>query len=181
LNLFVFLYLANNIAFLYVMFGQRSIYPEDCLYIVLSSWDCWDSARTFPRHCLSKQISTSKAMDCPEYSSLPDFRCSPWIIGLNNTETKTLINPFNGRFFEASLPIFKGKTCLGCFRDWLLMLDEGTRECFLGNVTSYSKISLPPLLDPIDSLGKFALSSQTHCHACLHVRRKVCLVLSPWR
>ncbi|KAL6638244.1 hypothetical protein ACP70R_025816 [Stipagrostis hirtigluma subsp. patula] len=104
-------------------------------------------------------------MACPEHSSVPDFDSSPWVISANKTNTEekgtTFINPFDGCFVQASLPILEGKQCLKCFGDWLLMFDEGTRECFLANITSQSKISLPALLHPQDSLGSCALSNPT--------------------
>jgi hypothetical protein len=101
-----------------------------------------------------------------EYLPPLDFCSSPWVINFSKSKTEesrtTFINPFNGSFFKASLPTIEGrKQLLRCFGDWLLIFDEGTQECFLVNITSYSKVSLPPLLHPIDSLGSCALSSPT--------------------
>lgn len=95
--------------------------------------------------------------------TLPDFCSKPWIINFNETEgeTQTFISPFDGSYLEAGLPMVEGKQCLECLGDWLLMFDEGTRECFLSNITSHSKISLPPLLEPLESLNRCALSSPT--------------------
>ncbi|CAL4926455.1 unnamed protein product [Urochloa decumbens] len=104
-------------------------------------------------------------MACHEPLSHPDFCSIPWVINFSKTKAEeprtTFVNPFDGCFFEGRLPMIEGKQCLRCFGDWLLVFYDGTQECFLVNITSCSKISLPPLLHPIDSLGTCALSSPT--------------------
>uniref|UniRef100_K3XSE3 KIB1-4 beta-propeller domain-containing protein n=1 Tax=Setaria italica TaxID=4555 RepID=K3XSE3_SETIT len=55
-----------------------------------------------------------------------------------------------------------GKQCLACFQgEWLLMFDGGTNECCLVSLASLSRISLPPLLTPLENLYMCALSSPT--------------------
>uniref|UniRef100_A0A0D9WXU9 KIB1-4 beta-propeller domain-containing protein n=1 Tax=Leersia perrieri TaxID=77586 RepID=A0A0D9WXU9_9ORYZ len=103
----------------------------------------------------------------PEDVSLPDFLSKRWILNLNETEeeneveTQTFISPFEGIHLKISSPILDGKQCLRCIADWLLLFDEVTKECYLTNIISHSKVHLPPLLEPLDNLGRYALSSPT--------------------
>ncbi|KAF0909152.1 hypothetical protein E2562_031903 [Oryza meyeriana var. granulata] len=106
-------------------------------------------------------------MGQPENVSLPDLHSKPWIINLNETEeeteveTHTFISPFEGIYLKTTSPILEGKQCLRCMVDWLLLFDEQTKECYLSNIISHSKVCLPPLLEPLDNLSRCALSSPT--------------------
>ncbi|CAL4954610.1 unnamed protein product [Urochloa decumbens] len=88
----------------------------------------------------------------------------PLLIMFNGVDRPVLVDPFDGGFREATLELeaLQGKECLYCFQgEWLLMFDGGTKECFLVSLISLSRISLPPLLTPLENLYMCALSSPT--------------------
>ncbi|RLM78840.1 hypothetical protein C2845_PM12G22580 [Panicum miliaceum] len=79
-------------------------------------------------------------------------------------ESLTIMDPFDTGLREASLELdmLRGKRCLACLEgEWLLVLDEATGECFLFSLVSLRRIPLPPLLKPVEALGRCALSSPT--------------------
>uniref|UniRef100_A0A0D9X8G9 KIB1-4 beta-propeller domain-containing protein n=1 Tax=Leersia perrieri TaxID=77586 RepID=A0A0D9X8G9_9ORYZ len=59
------------------------------------------------------------------------------------------------RLHVRDVPVLEGKLCLGCVHDGdcLLMVDEITNECFLFCLSNSSKISLPPLREPLEDIG----------------------------
>ncbi|CAL4974114.1 unnamed protein product [Urochloa decumbens] len=88
----------------------------------------------------------------------------PLLIRFNGVDRPVLVDPFDGGFREATLELeaLQGKECLDCFQgEWLLMFDGGTKECFLVSLVSLSRISLPPLLTPLENIYMCALSSPT--------------------
>nr|TKV97691.1 hypothetical protein SEVIR_9G511500v2 [Setaria viridis] len=68
------------------------------------------------------------------------------------------------------MPAAQGnQRCLGRHREWLLMRDDATAECFLLHLTSQRRVHLPRLLQPPDPGESFALalasnSSETIAH-----------------
>ncbi|RLN12988.1 F-box protein family-like [Panicum miliaceum] len=101
-------------------------------------------------------------------SGLPEFGKKPWLIRFRGTTI--LLNPFDGRSLDVDLPAVAGSptTCLRCFGDWSLMLDEETKDCFLLDLTSLSTIPLPPLPEPLPAWPRpgCALSSPTTLPDC---------------
>ncbi|KAL6606649.1 hypothetical protein ACP70R_042302 [Stipagrostis hirtigluma subsp. patula] len=97
-------------------------------------------------------------------AGLPEFGAKPWAISFDgDTEdkaTRTLINPFDGSSRDVDLPVAEGTMCLRCFGDWSLMFHDETKDCFLLDLGSLSKVALPPLLEPFRNPG-CALSSPT--------------------
>ncbi|CAL4947485.1 unnamed protein product [Urochloa decumbens] len=88
----------------------------------------------------------------------------PLLIRFNGDDQPTIMDPFDGSFREVTLQLdaLQGKQCLDCFQgEWLLMFDGGTKECFLVSLVSLSRISLPPLLTPLENIYMCALSSPT--------------------
>nr|TKW40761.1 hypothetical protein SEVIR_1G266900v2 [Setaria viridis] len=94
--------------------------------------------------------STSKNSPVPPELTIGS---KPLIIRFNGGEQESgeIIDPFDADLAEASL-----EAC----REWLLMLDEGTKECFLLSLASLCKIPLPPLRTTRE-LSLCALSSPT--------------------
>ncbi|KAL6606651.1 hypothetical protein ACP70R_042304 [Stipagrostis hirtigluma subsp. patula] len=106
-------------------------------------------------------------------AGLPEFGAKPCAISFEPSTnprrrrrpagpaTRTLIDPFDGSSRDLHLPVTEATTCLRCFGDWALMLDEDTSDCFLLDLASLSTVSLPPLLEPLPSSPPpgFALSS----------------------
>jgi hypothetical protein len=79
-------------------------------------------------------------------------------------ESLAIMDPFDTGLREASLEfdMLRGKRCLADLEgEWLLMLGEATGECFLFSLVSLRRIPLPPLLKPVEALGRCALSSPT--------------------
>ncbi|TVU27869.1 hypothetical protein EJB05_19370, partial [Eragrostis curvula] len=82
----------------------------------------------------------------------------------NPEEPPTILDPFDSDLRESRLQMetLDGKQCLACLQgEWLLLLDKGTKECVMMSLASFSKISLPPLLAPVEKLGSCVLSSST--------------------
>ncbi|KAJ4754427.1 F-box protein family-like [Rhynchospora pubera] len=79
---------------------------------------------------------------------LPDsFGSRPWLFQMHGStkQTCTFFDPMNNSLEERILPEFlRGKACLGCYEEWVLLADELTRECFFLSIISFSKIYLPP-------------------------------------
>ncbi|CAM0907523.1 unnamed protein product [Alopecurus aequalis] len=117
----------------------------------------------------------------------------PWVIQFNGTSKPALVAPFDGcRSQETDMAALQGKRCLGLDGDWLLMLDELTRECSLTSFANGSSpsaptvISLPPLpedtMPPLCLRFGCALSNQTppDCTVMLDfVREKSLLYCRP--
>ncbi|KAL6896651.1 hypothetical protein ACP4OV_007223 [Aristida adscensionis] len=95
----------------------------------------------------------------------------PRLVKFSDDEQRppAIMDPFDTGFREETFPLemLQGKQCLACLRgEWLLMLDERTKECFLLSVASLSKISLPPLLLSPEPLYWCALSSSPALPDC---------------
>ncbi|KAJ3702548.1 hypothetical protein LUZ61_006253 [Rhynchospora tenuis] len=123
----------------------------------------------------------------------PGFGRQPWLINpingtaeekepactfinpINGTAEKkepacTFINPINGTAKERTIPEMKGKKCFGCFGEWVILVDELTRECFFLSLISSSKVHLPPFLQTQaleECAGKFSLTSSPTSPNCI--------------
>jgi Protein of unknown function (DUF295) len=82
----------------------------------------------------------------------PGFGSRPWLFQMHGTQkqTATFVDPINNTMEEKALPEVQGKTCLGCYGEWMLLADELTRECFFLSITSLTKIYIPPLPEAPD-------------------------------
>ncbi|KAL6594074.1 hypothetical protein ACP70R_048975 [Stipagrostis hirtigluma subsp. patula] len=103
-------------------------------------------------------------MPAQEEHSLPaGFGTRPWLVQARpGTTTLTLVDALDRSLHEATIPELQGKTCLGCVHngEWLVMLDDATRECFLLSLTAAGgprrrrpMIPLPPLREPLEHLA----------------------------
>ncbi|TVU43599.1 hypothetical protein EJB05_10082, partial [Eragrostis curvula] len=106
--------------------------------------------------------STAKNSPLP-----PELGSKPLLLRINgdSQESPTIMDPFDGDFCESSLQmetLLQGRLCLACLEgEWLFMLDEDTKECFMMSVSTHTQISLPPLPIPEEELYRCALSSPT--------------------
>ncbi|KAJ3677107.1 hypothetical protein LUZ60_002831 [Juncus effusus] len=91
-----------------------------------------------------------------------------WLMQTNELDekTRTFINPIDGSIEKREIPEMQGKLLLGSFGEWLVLADEETDECFLLNLSSQSKIDLPPISEPFESLGECNLSSSPTSPDC---------------
>ncbi|KAJ4797049.1 F-box protein family-like [Rhynchospora pubera] len=74
------------------------------------------------------------------------FGSRPWLFQTyesNKNQSCTFLNLLNKSLEKRILPALKGKVCLGCYGEWLLLSDELTRECFFQSIISFSKIYIP--------------------------------------
>ncbi|CAL5005946.1 unnamed protein product [Urochloa decumbens] len=88
------------------------------------------------------------------------FGTRPWLIQTHGSrkEGQTLVDMPDRSLHEVIFPEMQGKICLGSVYDgtWLLLVDEGTHDCFLLSVASSRrrpKIPLPPLPPTTDYKG----------------------------
>lgn len=108
------------------------------------------------------RVSGSCEMLPPTKSLLPpSFNQQPWLIQLDSVEksTQKFINPFNGSNEERSIAKMQKKVCLGCFGDWILLIDIFSKGMVLLNMSSDAEIKLPPFPKSWKELGCFAISS----------------------
>ncbi|KAJ4813517.1 F-box protein family-like [Rhynchospora pubera] len=98
----------------------------------------------------------------------PSFGYMPWIIQLNGSKklTQNFINPSDGTIEERSVPMMQQKICVGVFGEWILLMDPKSKELTLFSVTFDQKFSLPRLLEPLESLGGFILTSDPTSTKC---------------
>ncbi|KAJ1691881.1 hypothetical protein LUZ63_016036 [Rhynchospora breviuscula] len=85
-------------------------------------------------------------------------------------DKQEFMDPYNHIMVERKIPQLKGKLCLGCFEDWLLLADELTKETFFLHRTLDPKLKvlLPPLRgESFDHLGSCIVSSSPTSHRCV--------------
>uniref|UniRef100_A0A0D3H0W4 F-box domain-containing protein n=1 Tax=Oryza barthii TaxID=65489 RepID=A0A0D3H0W4_9ORYZ len=83
------------------------------------------------------------------------FGKKPWLVQAQGTETLSFVDILDRSLHVRVVPDLQGKLCLGCVHggDWLLMVDEITGGCFLFCLSNSSKVSLPPLREPLGDMG----------------------------
>ncbi|KAJ1687262.1 hypothetical protein LUZ63_018652 [Rhynchospora breviuscula] len=102
------------------------------------------------------------------------FGRQPWLIKIEEKkQTWTFINPINGTVEEQTIPEMQGKKCFGCFGEWVILVDELTRECFFLSLISSSRVHLPPFQAFLqiqaleECTGKFSLTSSPTSPDCI--------------
>ncbi|XP_015695623.1 uncharacterized protein LOC107304732 [Oryza brachyantha] len=88
--------------------------------------------------------------------SLPSgFGKRPWLVQAQGTQALSFVDISDRSLHTRAIPDLQGKLCLGCVHDgdWLLMADEITGDSFLFCLSDSSKVSLPPLREPLGHLG----------------------------
>ncbi|KAF3330109.1 F-box/kelch-repeat protein [Carex littledalei] len=99
-----------------------------------------------------------------------DFNDQVWLIRASGSdkETQTLINPLNGSIEERKIPEMEGQMCLAHFEEWLFLVSDVTDDCFLLNIYSLKKISLPSIdEESFQSLGLCTLTSSPTSPDCI--------------
>jgi hypothetical protein len=116
------------------------------------------------------------------------YRSKPWVVRFDRVRgTRIFLDPFDGhgggatRHEASAPPSMRGKRCIGWHGDWLVGLDDTTRDCFLVSSSPSDDeflLPLPPLPaadgTPWDPLGRVEL----HCALSSQAPAECTVVLS---
>ncbi|KAJ4789857.1 F-box protein family-like [Rhynchospora pubera] len=95
----------------------------------------------------------------------------PWLMQLHGkTDKQEFMDPYNHSTVEKKIPLLIGKLCLGCFEDWLLLVDESTKATFFlhRSLDPKLKVCLPPLRgESFERLGSCVVSASPTSHKCV--------------
>ncbi|KAJ4769564.1 F-box protein family-like [Rhynchospora pubera] len=86
------------------------------------------------------------------------------------TDKQEFMDQYDHSTVERKIPQLKGKLCLGCFEDWLLLADESTKVTFFLHRTLDPKLNiyLPPLRgESFERLGSCVISSSPTSQKCV--------------
>ncbi|KAJ4817314.1 F-box protein family-like [Rhynchospora pubera] len=129
-------------------------------------------------------------LGCKCDNSLPrSFGNWPWLFQMHGSKkiTCSFYDPINNSLEERILPEFlRGKVCLGCYGEWILLADELTRECFFLSIISFSKIYIPSFPESPDFFHSVvSITSPPNTSDCIVVlvcsEKTSLLVCSPGR
>ncbi|KAJ4761119.1 F-box protein family-like [Rhynchospora pubera] len=101
-----------------------------------------------------------------------NFRYQPWLMQLHGRKKhkQNFMNPYNDCIEQKKIRQFKGKLCLGCFGEWLLLADESTKEIYFLHLTLKVNhtVRLPSLLGrSFEHLGCCVVSDSPTSLECM--------------
>jgi hypothetical protein len=79
------------------------------------------------------------------------------------------MDPFSATTTRKKIKSLEKKICLGSYQEWVLLIKVSTNEPFIFSPVSYTELHLPVILEKLESLGGFILSSEPSSHKCTTV------------